>query len=239
MRAKRAGDGAQAISSPPLSVPALGHPEPPASVSLHGPSSIPSSWPLGQGTTLSPQNPCSFHLIPYPCFQHPTICWQPCYGPGWVSPLLISQPWDADPEKLRRGWDAEVSGHREGSAGVRRPQAPLRLPGGHTGRNPAVLVTNHTKRTPCFSPVPFYRALRSRGTLSQGASEGQGPPWGDQVGVMEQPDAWVAPAYLLACGQLSSTADPHLACRHPKSTPGSPSLRRPPRSFSAGGGWKR
>uniref|UniRef100_A0A452UPR7 Calcium binding protein 7 n=1 Tax=Ursus maritimus TaxID=29073 RepID=A0A452UPR7_URSMA len=54
-------------------------------------------------------------------------------------PLLISQPWDADPENLRRGWDAEVSGHREGSAGVRRPQAPLGPPGGHTGRNPAAL----------------------------------------------------------------------------------------------------
>lgn len=137
-----------------------------------GPLSLPPGH-LGRGQHSPPQNPRSFRLIPYLCSQHPTLTlvarlW------AWLGlSSLVLPALGCRPEKLRRGWDRGVSRHREGSAGVRRPQAPLGLPGGHTGRNPAVLVTSHTKRTPCFSPLPLSWALRSRGTVAQGHLKGR------------------------------------------------------------------
>lgn len=90
-----------------------------------------------------------------------------------------------------------------------------------------MLVTSHTKRAACFSPVPFSRALWSRGPWHRGHLKGRALPGGGRqmmpVNAWRSPPVWDSLWAAKDEDGKSSVIFPLLGCRHS----GSPPPRRP------------
>lgn len=170
------GGGASAVPALTLSAPVPGTPNL-LQQPLHRPSSIPSSWPMGQGYTVPPAPQAafiSFLLLPASHHARGSLA-----GASLVHLLLISQPWSTDPKEREVGgdWDAGVSRAQGGQCRGKEPAGSPWTAWRTCWQEPRS-VSHQPHQTRCLLLArPLLPGPVEQGALAQGTSEGQGSPW--------------------------------------------------------------